>query len=63
MPTQFCAREYVDRAQNTIKKTNNLFIIRAKLDRKANKTKKFKNFFHKTLDNKGKSCTFAKNSN
>lgn len=50
-------------AQNTMNKTNNLFIIRAKLDRKANKTKKFKNFFHKTLDNKGKSCTFAKNSN
>ena len=63
MPTQFCAREYVDRAQNVIKKTNNLFIIRAKLERKANKTKKFKNFFHKTLDNKEKSCNFAKNSN
>ena len=37
--------------------------MRAKLDRKAHKTKKFKNFFHKTLDNKGKSCTFAQNSN
>ena len=63
MPTQFCAREYVDRAQNAIKKTNNLFIMRAKLERKANKTKKFENFFHKTLDNKEKSCTFAQNSN
>ena len=63
MPTQFCAEETVDRAQNIIKKTNNLFIIRAKLDRKGNKTKKFKNFFHKTLENIEKSCTFAQNSN
>ena len=59
MPTQFCAEETVDRAQNTINKTNNLFIIRAKLDRKGNKTKKFKNFFHKTLENVEKSCIFA----
>ena len=42
---------------------NNLFIIRAKLDRKGNKTKNFKNFFHKTLENIEKSCTFAQNSN
>ena len=46
-------------AQNTMNKTNNLFIIRAKLDRKANKTKKIKNFFHKTLDNMEKSCNFV----
>jgi hypothetical protein len=29
----------------------------------SNKTKKFKNFFHKTLENIEKSCTFAQNSN
>ena len=33
--------------------------MRAKLERKANKTKKFKNFFHKTLENVEKSCIFA----
>ena len=59
MPTQFCAEETVDRAQNTINRTNNLFIIDAKLDRKGSKTKKFKNFFHKTLENVEKSCIFA----
>jgi hypothetical protein len=33
--------------------------IDAKLDRKGSKTKKFKNFFHKTLENVEKSCIFA----
>ena len=59
VPTQFCAEEIVDMAQNTINKTNNLFIIDAKLATNTNKSKKFKNFFHKTLENVEKSCIFA----
>ena len=59
VPTQFCAEETVDMAQNTINKTNNLFIIDAKLATNTNKSKKFKNFFHKTLENVEKSCIFA----
>ena len=50
---------YLDVAGNASIKTNNLFIIDAKLATNTNKSKKFKNFFHKTLENVEKSCIFA----